>query len=87
MNRSSPSRLAEFVPAIGWLRGDQPSWLRGDVVAGMTLAAYLISAAVLYACLFSSLVFWIFSSSRHTAVTVTSATIASILQKISETSP
>jgi high affinity sulfate transporter 1 len=86
MNRSNPSRLAEFVPATGWLRGYQPEWLRGDVVAGITLAAYLIPAAIgdaslaglppaagLYACLFSGLVFWILSSSRHTAVTVTSA--------------
>ena len=86
MNRSSPSRLAEFVPAIDWLRGYQPGWLRGDVVAGITLAAYLMPAGIgdaslaglppaagLYACLFSGLVFWLFSSSRHTAVTVTSA--------------
>ena len=29
--------------------------------------------AGLYACLFSGLVFWLFCSSRHTAVTVTSA--------------
>ena len=27
----------------------------------------------LYACLFSGLVFWLFCSSRHTAITVTSA--------------
>ncbi len=86
MNRSIPSRLADFVPAIGWLRGYQSEWLRGDVVAGITLAAYLIPAGIgdaslaglppaagLYACLFSGLVFWLFSSSRHTAVTVTSA--------------
>ncbi len=86
MNRHPSSRLAEFLPAAGWLRGYQPSWLRGDVVAGITLAAYLMPAGIgdaslaglppaagLYACLFSGLVFWLFSSSRHTAVTVTSA--------------
>ena len=52
----------------------------------MTLAAYLLPAGIadaslanlppeagLYACLFSGLVFWLFCSSRHTAVTVTSA--------------
>ncbi len=62
------------------------SWLRGDFVAGLTLAAYLLPAALgdaslanlppqagLYACLFSGLVFWLFCSSRHTAITVTSA--------------
>ena len=57
-----------------------------DLVAGLTLAAYLLPAGIgdaslaglppetgLYACLFSGLVFWIFCSSRHTVVTVTSA--------------
>jgi high affinity sulfate transporter 1 len=60
--------------------------LRGDVIAGVTLAAYLLPAGLgdaslanlppeagLYACLFAGLVFWIFCSSRHTAITVTSA--------------
>jgi high affinity sulfate transporter 1 len=60
--------------------------LRGDLVAGITLAAYLLPAALgdaslanlppeagLYACLFSGLLFWLFCSSRHTAITVTSA--------------
>jgi MFS superfamily sulfate permease-like transporter len=55
-------------------------------VASITLAAYLLPAGLgdaslanlppeagLYACLFSGLVFWLFSSSRHTAITVTSA--------------
>lgn len=78
--------LARWVPAFGWLRSYQPSWLRGDVVAGITLAAYLLPAALgdaslanlppeagLYACLFGGLVFWLFCSSRHTAITVTSA--------------
>ena len=52
----------------------------------MTLAAYLLPAGIgdaslanlppeagLYACLFSGSVFWLFCSSRHTAITVTSA--------------
>lgn len=86
MNRSLTSRLADLVPATGWLRGYQSAWLRADVIAGITLAAYLIPAGIgdaslaglppaagLYACLFSGLVFWLLSSSRHTAVTVTSA--------------
>lgn len=80
------SRLSGLVPAIGWLRGYQRGWLRGDLVAGITLAAYLMPAGIgdaslaglppaagLYACLFSGLVFWLFTSSRQTTVTVTSA--------------
>ncbi len=74
------------VPARKWLRGYDRSWLRGDLLASITLAAYLLPAALgdaslarvppeagLYACLFGGLTFWIFCSSRHTVVTVTSA--------------
>src|SRR5437867_9873642 len=82
---SSPS-LARWIPALTWLRSYNRSWLRSDILAGITLAAYLLPAALgdaslanlppeagLYACLFGGLCFWIFCSSRHTAVTVTSA--------------
>src|SRR6187397_1339071 len=74
------------IPALTWLRGYNKEWLRGDVIAAITLAAYLLPAGLgdaslanlppeagLYACLFGGLVFWLFCSSRHTAVTVTSA--------------
>jgi high affinity sulfate transporter 1 len=74
------------LPALGWLRRYHASWLPLDLVAGITLAAYLLPAALadaslaglpvqagLYACLFSGLVFWFFSSSKQTVVTVTSA--------------
>jgi SulP family sulfate permease len=83
MNSSS---LARWIPALNWLRNYNRSWLRGDVLAGITLAAYLLPAALgdaslanlrpeagLYACLFSGLVFWIFCGSRYTVVSITSA--------------
>src|SRR6266498_4826789 len=73
-------------PVVNWLRAYDPNWLRADLIAGVTLAAYLMPAGLadaslanlppeagLYACLFSGLVFWLFCSSRHTAITVTSA--------------
>ena len=44
MSRGIQSCLTGIVPAIGWLRGYQPGWLRGDAVAGITLAAYLMPA-------------------------------------------
>jgi sulfate permease, SulP family len=79
-------RPSQWIPALRWLPAYQQSWLRGDFFAGLTLAAYLLPAALgdaslanlppeagLYACLFSGLVFWLFCSSRHTAITVTSA--------------
>ena len=82
---NSPS-LARWIPAFTWLRAYDRTWLRGDVVAGVTLAAYLLPAALgdaslanlrpeagLYACLFGGLVFWIFCGSHYTALSVTSA--------------
>src|SRR5881275_124808 len=79
-------RWNNIIPALTWLRAYQPQWLRADLIAGITLAAYLMPAGLadaslanvppeagLYACLFSGLVFWLFCSSRHTAITVTSA--------------
>jgi len=80
------SRITRFVPALGWLREYQRGWFRADAVAAVTLAAYLLPAGLgdaslaglppqagLYACLLSGLVFWLFCSSRQTAITVTSA--------------
>ena len=80
------SKLLSLIPAIDWLRRYDKSWLRGDIVAAITLAAYLLPAALgdaslanlppqagLYACLFGGLIFWLFCSSRHTSITVTSA--------------
>jgi high affinity sulfate transporter 1 len=82
----SSSPLLRWIPAFTWLRAYDRSWLRGDVLAGVTLAAYLLPAALgdaslanlppeagLYACLFGGLVFWIFCGSRYTAASVTSA--------------
>ena len=79
-------KVARWIPALAWLRIYDRTWLRGDIAAGITLAAYLLPAGLgdaslaslppqagLYACLFSGLVFWLFCSSRHTVITVTSA--------------
>src|SRR4030095_11342212 len=75
-----------YPSAFTWLRNYQPAWLAADAIAGVTLAAYLLPAAIgdaslanlppqagLYACLFSGLVFWIFCGSLFTSITVTSA--------------
>lgn len=78
--------FSRFVPAVSWLRSYELKWLRADLVAGLTLAAYLLPGGIgdaslaglpaqagIYACLFSGLVFWFFCSSRRTAISVTSA--------------
>jgi SulP family sulfate permease len=80
------ARFLSAIPAPRWLAAYDREWLRSDAVAGITLAAYVIPAGLgdaslanlppetgLYACLFSGLVFWLFCSSRHTTITVTSA--------------
>jgi MFS superfamily sulfate permease-like transporter len=41
---SSP--LVRWLPAIGWLRDYDRGRLRLDVVAGITLAAYLLPASI-----------------------------------------
>jgi high affinity sulfate transporter 1 len=73
-------------PLRAWLSKYDRTWLRADITAGITLAAYLLPSAIgdaslaglppqagLYACLFGGLVFWLFCSSRQTAISVTSA--------------
>src|SRR6187402_727415 len=83
---SPAARSVSWLPAVGWLKTYRKEWLRPDLIAGITLAAYLLPAGIadaslaslppqagIYACLFSGLVFWLFCSSRHTAITITSA--------------
>src|SRR6201984_1324215 len=85
-NAAAGSWWYNIFPILTWLRAYQPKWLRADLIAGLTLAAYLMPAGLadaslanlppeagLYACVFSGLAFWLFCSSRHTAITVTSA--------------
>jgi SulP family sulfate permease len=77
---------AMVVPALRWMRECNAKGLAGDMVAGFTLAAYMLPAGIgdaslaglpaqagLYACMFAGLVFWLFCASRQTVVTVTSA--------------
>src|SRR6516162_200030 len=86
MRSSDNTCRKSAVHAFTWLRNYHRGWFRLDLLAGITLAAYLLPAALgdaslanlqpevgLYACLFSGLVFWIFCGSRYTAASVTSA--------------
>lgn len=85
-DNTQTSSWQQALPVADWLSRYQREWLSSDLVAGVTLAAYLLPAAIgdaslaglppeagLYACLFSELVFWLFCSSRHTVITATSA--------------
>jgi high affinity sulfate transporter 1 len=82
----APPGAARWIPAAAWLRSYEARWLLADLLAGLTLAAYLLPSALgdatlanlppqagLYACVFGGALFWLFSSSRYTSITVTSA--------------
>jgi SulP family sulfate permease len=86
MTANARSWWKTILPVASWLPKYKGEWFRFDIAAGITLAAYLLPAALgdaslanlppeagLYACLFGGLVFWIFCSSRQTSITVTSA--------------
>jgi len=44
-----PVGLARFLPIVGWLRGYDRSWLRGDLIAGVTVAALIVPKNMGYA--------------------------------------
>src|SRR5262249_41416848 len=97
-SRNRGTRRA-VIPAARWLQSYETGWLTGDVLAGLTLAAYLVPSSLgdaslanlppqtgLYACLWSGAVFWLFCSSRYTSITVTSAISLLIGSSIGEIS-
>ncbi|MEO3471484.1 SulP family inorganic anion transporter [Roseomonas sp. CAU 1739] len=79
-------RLRALLPPFGWVAGYQPAWLRADLVAGITLAAYAVPVALAYATLaglppqvgvygymLGGLGYALLGSSRHLAIGPTSA--------------
>jgi high affinity sulfate transporter 1 len=75
-----------FLPIVGWLPHYKPAWLRFDLVAGVTLAAYAVPQSLayaglaglppqtgLYCYLLAGLGYALFGSSRHLAIGPTSA--------------
>lgn len=75
-----------FLPIPDWLPGYQRAWLRADLIAGFTLAAYAVPVALAYASLagmppeaglygyiLGGVAYAVFCSSRHLAVGPTSA--------------
>ena len=81
-----PSRLESLFPAWQWIKAYRAEWLRADLVAGLTLAAFMLPESLayaslaglppqagLYATMLAGLAFVLFFSGRHTVVAVTSA--------------
>lgn len=82
----APGGLASLFPPLGWLRGYSADLLRGDAVAGVTLAAYALPVSLAYATLaglppqvgvygylLGGLGYALLGSSRHLAIGPTSA--------------
>lgn len=84
-----PKGLGRYVPIVDWLPRYQRSWLRSDVIAGLTLwglvvpegmayagIAGLPPQAGLYTLVASLLVYALLGTARHLSVQATSATAA-----------
>ena len=48
-SEEAPGRLVRLLPIVGWLRTYDRSWLRGDVIAGVTVAALIVPKNLGYA--------------------------------------
>ncbi len=85
-NNHKKSLLQQLVPITGWIRSYQGSWLKWDLVAGVTLASFVLPESMAYATLaglpahagiycvlVSGLFFAFFTSSKHVAVGPTSS--------------
>jgi SulP family sulfate permease len=44
-------RWSDYAPGVGQFRGYRLGWLRGDVAAGLTVAAYLVPQVMAYSTL------------------------------------
>lgn len=51
MSTAEPDRLTTWLPGLANFRGYSSSWLRGDLLAGLSVAAYLVPQAIAYAAL------------------------------------
>ena len=96
-------RLRGYLPIINWLPTYEKHWLRPDLIAGTTLAAFTIPEAIayadlagmpaqagLYACIAAPLLYMLFGTSRQLVVGPTSAVsilVASALGSLTVDSP
>lgn len=82
----APRASRGLPPLAGWVRDYRRAWLRADLIAGLTLAAYAVPVALAYASLaglppeaglygymLGGVAYTLFCSSRHLAIGPTSA--------------
>jgi sulfate permease, SulP family len=80
------AQIRNLVPVIEWLPGYKTSYLKWDLIAGTTLAFFVIPTSMAYATLaglppeagiycyiFAGLLYFVFGTSRHLAIGPTSA--------------
>src|SRR5215471_11947124 len=46
---TKPGAVAQVLPIVGWLRTYETTWLRADIIAGLTLWGILVPEAIAYA--------------------------------------
>jgi sulfate permease, SulP family len=81
-----PGKIRELLPVIAWLPGYKLSYLKWDMIAGITLAFFVIPTSMAYATIaglppetgiycyfFAGLLYFIFGTSRQLAIGPTSA--------------
>lgn len=86
---TSTSGLARFVPILGWAPRYDRSWLRPDLIAGVTVAALVVPKSLgyasiagvpieygLYAAAAGAIIYALFGTSRQIAVGPSSAVSA-----------
>lgn len=86
MENKKPSFLQQLLPVTGWLPSYKGQWLKWDIVAGVTLASFVLPESMAYATLaglpahlgiyctlFGGLIFALFTTSKHVAVGPTSS--------------
>ena len=49
VDRSARSGIRRFIPMLGWIRSYERGWLRGDLVAGIAVAALIVPKNLGYA--------------------------------------
>ncbi len=94
----SQTRLARYVPVLGWLPHYDRSWLTVDTIAGLTLWGLAVPEAMayagiaglppqagLYTLLAALLVYALLGTSRHLVVQATSATAALLASSVAAT--
>jgi SulP family sulfate permease len=92
---NAPSGIARYLPVLGWLPRYDRTWLRPDIIAGLTLWGLVVPEAMayagiaglppqagLYTLLASLLVYALLGSSRHLVVQATSATAALLASSV-----